>query len=106
MSTADLLGARFDHVAHAAPRISDLLPLYRDVLGGRFSSGAPNEQLGYRTLHLTYANGSKIELMEPLPGSAFLRSFFERNPLGGLHHITFRVPSLDEALAGGRAAPV
>lgn len=102
--TAALAGARFDHVAHAARRIAELLPLYRDVLGGRFESGAPNLQLGYRTLHLGYADGSKIELMEPLPGSRFLDSFFARNPLGGLHHVTFRVASLDATLAAARAA--
>jgi methylmalonyl-CoA/ethylmalonyl-CoA epimerase len=100
----DLPEAKFDHVAHAARQIADLLPLYRDLLGGRFTSGAANQELGYRTLHLAYGDGSKIELMEPLPGSHFLDSFFARNPLGGLHHITFRVPSLDAALAAARAA--
>ena len=30
--------AKFDHVAHVAPRIRELLPLYAEMLGGRFST--------------------------------------------------------------------
>jgi methylmalonyl-CoA/ethylmalonyl-CoA epimerase len=96
-------GAKFDHVAHAAQRIADLLPLYRDALGGRFTSGDDNLEAGYRTLHITYGDGSKIELLEPLAGSHFLDSFFARQPHGGLHHVTFRVADLDLALANTTA---
>jgi methylmalonyl-CoA/ethylmalonyl-CoA epimerase len=96
-------GAVFDHVAHAAPRLTDLLPLYRDVLGGRFFDGGDVERVGYRAVQLVYADESRIELMEPLPGSHFLDRFFERNPSGGLHHVTFRVPSLDDAIEAAQA---
>ncbi|MFG1667683.1 VOC family protein [Streptomyces sp. Y7] len=86
-------GAKLDHVAVAAPRIRELLPLYRDVLGGRFVLGGDNPRVGYRGLQLCYANGSKIELLEPLRGSAFLDSFFRRG--GGVHHLAFEVADLD-----------
>lgn len=92
-------GAKFDHVAHAAPRIRDLLGLYQGVLGGEFLHGATNEELGYTTLQLGFAGGTKIELLEPTPGSPFLDRFLERNPAGGMHHITYRVPDIDAAVA-------
>jgi methylmalonyl-CoA/ethylmalonyl-CoA epimerase len=100
-----LEGAKFDHAAHAAPRVRDLLALYQDQLGGRFVYGGANDRVGYRALVLEFRGGGKVELMEPLPGSSFLDSFFARNPRGGLHHLTFRVldidQSIDRALAAG-----
>ena len=42
------LGAVFDHVAIAGRRIRDLLPLWRDTLGGRFATGADNPAVGWR----------------------------------------------------------
>ncbi|MFD0471365.1 hypothetical protein ACFQ0B_25900 [Nonomuraea thailandensis] len=74
----DGLEVHFDHTAVAAPRIRDLLPIYRDLLGGRhLGGGGDNRIAGYRTFQLTYGNGNKVELMEPLAGSTFFDSFFE-----------------------------
>lgn len=97
------LDAVFDHAAMAARRIRDLLPLYRDVLGGQFYLGGDNARVGYRAVQLRYRDGGKVELMEPLPGSMFLDSFFRRNPNGGLHHVTFKVASMPRALQALRA---
>jgi methylmalonyl-CoA/ethylmalonyl-CoA epimerase len=102
--TAFGLGAVLDHTALAAPRIRDLLPLYRELLGGEFYDGGDNTRAGYRAIQLRYPDGSKTELMEPLAGSTFFDSFFRRNPQGGVHHLTFVVPSMPEALAAARAA--
>lgn len=93
------LGAVFDHAAMAARRIRDLLPVYRDILGGEFYLGGDNARVGYRAIQLSYRDGSKVELMEPLVGSTFLDSFFSRHPAGGLHHVTFKVPSMATALS-------
>lgn len=90
--------ATFDHVAVAAPRIRDLLPIYQDVLGGRFSVGADNPQVGWRNVRLSYVGGARIELMEPLAGSTFFDSFFARTGGGGPHHLTFKVPDIHRAL--------
>lgn len=91
--------AIFDHAAMAARRIRDLLPLYRDLLGGTFHLGGDNPRVGYRAVQLRYRDGGKVELMEPLAGSTFFDSFFRRHPQGGLHHVTFKVPSMAVALA-------
>lgn len=96
--------AVFDHAAHAAPRIRDLLPLYVEQLGGEFLYGGDNVRVGYKGIVFGFAGGGKLELLEPLPGSHFFDSFFARSPIGGLHHLTFRVANLVEAAARARAA--
>lgn len=93
--------ATLDHVAVAAPRLRDLLPLYHDLLGGRYLGGGDNVRVGYRACQLQFLAG-KIELMEPLRGSSFLDSFFARG--GGLHHITFKVADIEAAIAAVRTA--
>ncbi|WP_326791633.1 VOC family protein [Streptomyces sp. NBC_00841] len=93
------LDAAFDHVAVAARRIRDLLPLYRDTLGGEFYLGGDNARVGYRGLQLTFRGGGKVELLEPLAGSTFLDSFLRRNPLGGQHHVTFTVTDMPGTIA-------
>jgi methylmalonyl-CoA/ethylmalonyl-CoA epimerase len=98
------LQAYFDHAAHAAARIRDLLPLYAGQLGGEFLYGGDNARVGYKGVVLGFAGGGKVELLEPLPGSAFFDSFFARNPIGGLHHLTFRVADVHDALERARAA--
>ncbi|NUR83191.1 MAG: hypothetical protein HOY71_03795 [Nonomuraea sp.] len=96
----DGLEVRFDHTAVAAPRIRDLLPIYHDLLGGTYLGGGGDHPAGYRTLQLQYANGSKIELMEPTSGSTFFDSFFElTRGRGGVHHLNFHVNDIDAAVA-------
>ncbi|MQA87909.1 MAG: hypothetical protein GEV03_25610 [Streptosporangiales bacterium] len=92
------VGAVFDHAAVAAPRIRDLLPVYRDLLGGRFLIGGDNARVGFRWLQLQFRDGSKIELLEALPGSAFLDRFLQRTGGGGLHHVTFKVDDIELTL--------
>lgn len=89
--------ARFDHVALAVPRIVDALPVYRDLLGGRFYTGGDNPRLGYRGVQLAFTGG-KVEILEPLVGSDFLDSFLRTRPLGGLHHVTYIVEDLRSAV--------
>ncbi|MFQ5516894.1 MAG: VOC family protein [Acidimicrobiia bacterium] len=91
------MGAVFDHAALAAPRLRDLLPIYQDLLQGRFLYGGDNRRVGYRALQLAYSDGSRIELMEPLSGSAFFDSFVKRKGWG-LHHITFKVSDIRRAI--------
>lgn len=91
------LEATFDHAAVAVPRIRDVLPLYRDVLGGTFLRGGDNVRVGYRGLQLRFAGGTRMEIIEPLAGSTFLDSFLRRTGGGGLHHITFKLADVEAA---------
>lgn len=101
----DDIGCHFDHVAIAAPRLRDLVPLWVDALGGEFLGGGDNTRVGYRTARIAYSGGFAVELMEPLPGSDFFGKFFEKNPNGGVHHITMNVDhhelAYDRLIAAG-----
>lgn len=107
MNDLNLAGveARFDHVAFAAPRIKDLLPLYQDLLGGEFYRGGDNTRVGFRAVQLSYANRIRVELLEPLPGSTFFDSFFDRTGGGGPHHVTFLVNDMATALRAIDGSP-
>jgi methylmalonyl-CoA/ethylmalonyl-CoA epimerase len=91
------LGATFDHVAIAGRRIRDMLPLWRDTLGGRFVVGADNPESGWRAVRLELAGIWCLELIEPLAGSTFLDSYLRHRPDGGLHHVTFLVDDVKVA---------
>ena len=99
------VGAVFDHVAHAVPSIRAVLPLYLDLLGGRLSGGGFNPWGGHLAVQIAYPEGGLIELLEPTqPDSPSVGRFLERNPRGGLHHLTFKVKDLAAALGAVKAA--
>lgn len=74
------------------------MPLYRDALGAEPLFGGENEAVGYRALQVRLADGARIELLDPMPGSGFLTGFLTERPRGGIHHLTFRVPDFDRAV--------
>jgi methylmalonyl-CoA/ethylmalonyl-CoA epimerase len=93
------LGAVLDHVAHGVPSIRRVLPIYREMLGGTVTAAGISPTGGHLAVHLSYAGGGRIELMEPLgPDSPSLGAFLRRSPRGGLHHLTFKVSDLAHAL--------
>lgn len=96
----DSAGAVFDHVAHAVPSIRELLPLYRDLLGGELAGGGFNPWGGHLAVHFVFRGGGRLELLEPTrPDSQSVGRFLARNPRGGLHHLTFKVADLADTLA-------
>lgn len=88
----------FDHIAVAAEAQSDVWPRYAGDLGGRWVAGGPGYGFGWAQLR--FANGMRVEALEPqdVHNNDFLRRFLDRNGPGP-HHLTFKVPSLDAALA-------
>jgi catechol 2,3-dioxygenase-like lactoylglutathione lyase family enzyme len=93
----------FDHVAIAVERITDPWPLLVDTLGGRYVDRGINAGFGWTQLR--FANGFVVEGLHPerTDETDFLRRFLDRSGPGP-HHLTFKVPDLDAALAGCRAA--
>ena len=91
----------FDHIELALPRIADAVPFLVGVLGGVPSTGAQGgPEFRFGTWH--YANGGRIEVIEPIGDDGFVHRFLAgRGP--GIHHVTFKVPSLDEACDRARA---
>jgi methylmalonyl-CoA/ethylmalonyl-CoA epimerase len=94
------LRARVAHVGVAVARIADALPFYRDVLG--LTPEHPETADGATIVSLRFGDVD-VELLEPTdPESPVARFLAKRGP--GLHHICYRVPDLDEALARCRKA--
>jgi methylmalonyl-CoA/ethylmalonyl-CoA epimerase len=91
---------RIAHIGVAVPSVAAALPFYRDVLG---LQPHETEQVdGATIVSLTFGE-SEVELLEPTgPDTPVGRFLARRGP--GIHHLCFRVPDLDEALARCRDA--
>jgi methylmalonyl-CoA epimerase len=88
-------------IAHVGVAVSDLevaLAFYRDVLG---LEPQPAETADGATIISLSLGESQIELLAPnQPGSPIAKFLERRGP--GIHHICYRVPDLDAALAACR----
>lgn len=93
----------FDHVAIAVRHMTDPWALFADALGGTYFDRGINTGFGWTQLR--FAHGFVVEGLhpEPVDGDGFLRDFLSRHGPGP-HHLTFKVPDLDVALARVRAA--
>ena len=87
-------GVRFDHIAIAARQLADAPPYLMAVLGGVPFFGMSADV--FRFGQWEFEGGGRIEVLEPRGHDGFLHRFLAaRGP--GVHHVTFKVPSLDEA---------
>jgi hypothetical protein len=93
---------RLDHVALAVWHWSDARPALVDKLGGRWSGGVRTAE--YNPCQLAFANGMRVELLEPgTDGSSFLARFLARSGPGP-HHVTFKVDDISVAIRRARDA--
>ncbi len=93
-------GILFDHIAIAITRIADAPAALVGELGGVPAYGGSSPT--YRFGQWRFKGGGRIEVLEPTGVDGFLHRFLrERGP--GIHHVTFRVPSLREACERARA---
>lgn len=91
---------RIAHIGVAVENIEAALTFYRDVLG--LAPGQPERADGARIVSLPFGE-SAVELLEPEhPDSPIARFLARRGP--GIHHVCYRVPDLDRALAACVAA--
>lgn len=92
-----------DHVAIASEHTFDNFNRYRGDLGGQWLSGGPDP--GFYWGQVRFANGMRLEMLEPanLHLDDFLRRFLDRSGPGP-HHITFKVPDINEAIDAATAA--
>src|ERR1700722_15373632 len=92
-----------DHVAVAVEQWTDAWPRYVHQLGGIWHSGGVN--IGFSPAQLSYANGARIEILQPWDPDAnpFLRRFLDHSGPGP-HHLTFKVPDIEATLDRARHA--
>jgi hypothetical protein len=86
-------GIQLDHIAIATHRLADAPALLAGVLGGIPFFGM--DAGVFRFGQWEFEGGGRIEVLEPLGADGFLHRFLAtRGP--GIHHVTFKVPSLRE----------
>jgi methylmalonyl-CoA/ethylmalonyl-CoA epimerase len=92
---------RFDHIAIGMSRMVDATEMLVGTLGGVPAYGQPSGV--FRWGSWTFEGGGTIEILEPMGDHGFLHRFLdERGP--GVHHVTFKVPSLDAVSARAERA--
>jgi len=95
---------RLNHVAIAVPDLEKAAAVYRDVLGVKVSEPLPQPAHGVTVVFVELPN-TKIELLLPLGENSPIKSFLEKNPNGGIHHMCFETDDLlaerDEVKAQG-----
>ncbi|MBK6778693.1 MAG: methylmalonyl-CoA epimerase [Gemmatimonadetes bacterium] len=91
---------RIAHLGVAVESIEAALAFYRDVLG--LTPGPPEEADGARIVSLPFGD-SDVELLEPRTADSPIAKFLARRG-PGIHHVCYRVPDLEAALAACRAA--
>ena len=87
-----LLG-RLNHVAIAVPNLERGAEVYRDVLGAKISEPQAEPGHGVRVVFVELPN-TKIELLEPLGENSPIKSFLDKNPAGGMHHVCYEVDDI------------
>ena len=93
-------GPRIAHVGIAVPDLEQALAFYRDILG--LTPHAPEAADGATILSLPFGE-TEVELLAPDSPDGPIAKFLARRG-AGIHHICYRVPDLDTALAACRRA--
>lgn len=84
---------RLNHVAIVVPDLAKAAATYAEMLGAAVSEPVDLPAHGVTTVFVTLPN-SKIELLYPLGEASPIRSFLERHPSGGIHHICYEVEDI------------
>ena len=85
-----------DHVGVAVARLGPAIERWRPITGAPDGPVEEVEGQGARIAFLT-AGAVEVELLEPTRPDSPVARFLERRG-EGLHHLAFRVPSVDAAL--------
>ena len=87
-----------DHIGIAVRSIEQAISLWRGAFGyDQATEIVVNTRQRVRVVFLERSGSLPVKLIEPTDASSPLRAFTERG--GGLHHLCFRVESLDPEIA-------
>lgn len=87
---------RIAHIAILVSNLGEALKIYEDLFGTKLEKSETVSEQGVKAAILSLADGAKLELLEPLPGSNMARMLEKRGE--GLHHIAFEVDDVDQQL--------
>ena len=85
-----------NHIAIVVPNLEEAALKYQQTLGAEVSEQQELIEHGVTLVFVQLAN-TKIELLHPLGANSPIRSFLERNPAGGIHHVCYEVDDISEA---------
>ena len=85
-----------NHIAIVVPDLEEAALKYQQTLGAEVSEQQELIEHGV-TLVFVQLSNTKIELLHPLGANSPIRSFLERNPAGGIHHVCYEVDDISEA---------
>jgi methylmalonyl-CoA/ethylmalonyl-CoA epimerase len=77
---------RLNHVAIAVPDLAAASATYGSALGAKVSAPIPQPAHGVTVVF--------VELLHPLGDNSPIKSFLERNPSGGIHHVCYEVADI------------
>jgi methylmalonyl-CoA/ethylmalonyl-CoA epimerase len=89
---------RLNHVAIAVPDLGAARAAFARLPGAHLSDPLELREHGVTVVFLALPN-TKIELVTPLGERSPLRSFLEKSPGGGIHHLSLEVPDVRAAAA-------
>ena len=87
---------RIAHIAILVSNLDEAVKLYEDLFGTKLDMSKTVSEQGVKAAILSLADGAKLELLEPLPGTNMARMLEKRGE--GLHHIAFEVDNVDKEL--------
>jgi len=91
------MAKKIDHIGILVSNLDEATKLYEDCFGAEVDKVETVSGQGVKAAILSLAQGAKLELLEPLPGSNMAKVLEKRGE--GLHHITFEVDDVDEELS-------
>lgn len=93
------MDVRLAHVGIAVESIVDARIFYEEVLGLEVESVEEIPSEGVKVAMIPF-DGGAVELLEPLEDDTPVGRFLEKHG-EGLHHLSFRVPDVREAIVSG-----
>ena len=89
---------KLNHVAIVVVSVDAAANQYKNILGAKISKPVDLPSHGVKTIFVELEN-TKIELLEPIGENSPIKKFLLKNPSGGMHHICYEVPNIQEACA-------
>ncbi|MBE0431538.1 MAG: methylmalonyl-CoA epimerase [Dehalococcoidia bacterium] len=90
------MAKRVDHIGILVSNLDEAIKLYEDCFGVEIEKIETVQEQGVKAAVLALAQGARLELLEPLPGSNMAKVLEKRGE--GLHHITLEVDDVDKEL--------
>jgi methylmalonyl-CoA/ethylmalonyl-CoA epimerase len=85
------------HVAIAVPDLDKAIARLSEIYGLEAGKIFENPDQGVRLVYVELGN-SRIELIEPIRPEGPIAKFLEKNPAGGIHHVSLYVDDVPDAL--------